>query len=776
MKASHLLTCLVLCVVGATASADPCGMVPPVYLGDGPPIKRVGDQRTYVFYRNGVESIVIRPGFQGKVDNFGMLIPFPTPPAIRKVRDNIFDHVDAAIDPPEVVVDLRYRERFAGDVAMAAERKSVLRVTGKKREGVRVLSEEAVGMYQVAVLEAGSARALKKWMDQHGYQYPAGMDRACEDYVDAGWCFVAVKATVGVKSAADPRPGMRDVNTKLPAGAGFDGAVQAMGFRFRTDELVVPMRLSTFNEGDLNNLVYVLTDAPKRIRNIPETFVVRQLDGKTLFKNVTEPLPLRILGGWYDDIPRSRRQNLHNERNPAPRNGLARELFAGDLLAVRHGRLANPLEETEKDLARISERLGLRGEQMDAMHAHVQRARRRAAVKEVLDDLKGMTMTVVKGDFPRAVLARENLRFETFAMPAAMNSAAHFDAKRRGPGVKRGGVLIAGAPPMSRSLVLWLAFALVASLAGIVVVSRRQVQRAMVPAVIAITAVSVWAKDATTLNAIAVNDADFVKRGWAIVELAEQGHVGELAKLHQNNYPILVRTWAAAGRMQAAKTVDGLLALRNLASQFPPTARTMRLRLLKLLAESKGRLTAEDYLALTIRVPALTASLGPAILELGPDPLTRVMLESRDQNIRRRAAGYLAALAQRKNGRGVSEILVAALRFDVETAREPWSGGALFLPAFAWHKEDAKALTHELVKWHVWADRRGRQDLKRQLTNNLRSIQLARAAGYRMTGRDTTAWLLAWGRVAGRAAIEALLAEQGVRDLPRYQAVLQQLG
>ena len=32
--------------------------------------------------------------------------PFPTPPAIRKVPDEIFEHIAAAIDPPEVVIDL----------------------------------------------------------------------------------------------------------------------------------------------------------------------------------------------------------------------------------------------------------------------------------------------------------------------------------------------------------------------------------------------------------------------------------------------------------------------------------------------------------------------------------------------------------------------------------------------------------------------------------------------------------------------------------------------
>src|SRR5262245_32877337 len=91
------------------ALAAPCGMVPPIYVTDNTSIVRVGDEQTYVFYKDGIETFVIRPGFSGKVEDFGMLISFPTPPALRKVSEDIFPQIAKAIDPPEVVVDLRLR-------------------------------------------------------------------------------------------------------------------------------------------------------------------------------------------------------------------------------------------------------------------------------------------------------------------------------------------------------------------------------------------------------------------------------------------------------------------------------------------------------------------------------------------------------------------------------------------------------------------------------------------------------------------------------------------
>ena len=74
-----------------------------------------------------------------------------------------------------------------------------------------MLREEAVGMYEVAVLAAGSAKALNRWMDDQGFKYPNGMDAACNDYVKYGWGFVAVKTRVGLKKGVDPKPGMRKI-------------------------------------------------------------------------------------------------------------------------------------------------------------------------------------------------------------------------------------------------------------------------------------------------------------------------------------------------------------------------------------------------------------------------------------------------------------------------------------------------------------------------------------------------------------------------------------
>ena len=426
----------------ATAIADPCGMVPPVYVGDDIPIARVGEQKTYVFFKDGVETVVIRPGFEGKVEEFGMLIPFPAIPDLRKVSDNIFSHIAAAVDPPEVVIDVRVKILRLFQRASGRTTTRGLAVGNKlAKDDVRVVKEEAVGMYEVAVLEAGSAAALKKWVDEHGFQYPEGMDNACNDYVKQGWCFVAVKTKVGQKKGVDPKPGMRKVNSNLPDGATFDGHVQAMGFRFRSRRLEVPMRLSAFNKGPLHNIIYLLSDDPAAVRSIGTNTVVRQIPGLQLKRNLTQPLPVRLLGavikrGRITNLTRNQLTAIKQKRNPAPTNGIARQLFESDLLAVRENRLSHPNEETEKQILRISERLGLRGPEIDAMHQEEMSKTNQNEAGNALDMLTRMTLTVIDGDFSRKVLARDNLWFYRFKMRTWRNSPRYYDANL-GQGAKR---------------------------------------------------------------------------------------------------------------------------------------------------------------------------------------------------------------------------------------------------------------------------------------------------------------------------------------------------
>src|SRR5205823_10507043 len=174
------------------------------------------------------------------------------------------------------------------------------------------------------------------------------------------------------------------------------------------------------------------------------------------------------------------RQNLPQQRNPAPHNGFAKELFASDLLAIKNGRLSHPHEEDEKMLLRIGENFGLRGPDIDKLNLAALDKEREKAVKDAADDLKRMTITVIDGDFPREVVGAQNLIFGEYRMPARRNTTEFYDAKDKKPAGKRVGIIKLGAlePPAVRGSVFRLGFITLGGVVGVPLavfgVSRRR--------------------------------------------------------------------------------------------------------------------------------------------------------------------------------------------------------------------------------------------------------------------------------------------------------------
>jgi len=259
---------------------------------------------------------------------------------------------------------------------------------------------------------------------------------------------VAVKARVGKKIGVTPKPGMKEISSDLPKDAEFSGAVQAMGFRFKVDELVVPMRLASYNPGKLFNVVYVLTDEPTRIEQLSEEFVKEQISGSELYKNLTDLLPVnvRYYQGkawktsmfWRGKSPRLSEEvwnenqwkmmgtdkDFSKERNPAPHNGKALALFASDLLSAAEGRLEHRFEQHHKELLNVNEELGLRGPHIDELVREEMAAERKRAFGDVLKDLEGMTLTRLEGDFPREIIRQNDLTFVAYKKGAANGSGS----------------------------------------------------------------------------------------------------------------------------------------------------------------------------------------------------------------------------------------------------------------------------------------------------------------------------------------------------------------
>jgi hypothetical protein len=284
------------------------------------------------------------------------------------------------------------------------------------------------------------------------------------------------------------------------------------------------------------------------------------------------------------------------------------------------------------------------------------------------------------------------------------------------------------------------------------------------------------------LCAAASDGHDLVQRGWAIVALRRIGGVTADATLARivagAEQPVVVRTWAAAGRIDLAPDLDRLLAFAPLLQTYPAVRRPFTLRLTELGAAGQP-LDVAELLAVSAQDAELQAAVAPLILGLPPARLVEIMLHGSSQQLRMQAAGYLAARGRDPDATiAVATAVVQSLAFQPGATKPPWDGGPLYIPRIAWTQGPATQLVGELIRWHVWSSLHRQLEVARQVDQSLNGVGLGRVVGYAPVRGTTRSeqWLQVWAQVAGgRQAVEQLLAEQGAASDPRFAELLSSL-
>jgi hypothetical protein len=285
-----------------------------------------------------------------------------------------------------------------------------------------------------------------------------------------------------------------------------------------------------------------------------------------------------------------------------------------------------------------------------------------------------------------------------------------------------------------------------------------------------------WAHHATSgspsslseLREAALYGDELEAQGEAILALVAHHNgdaVGVLRDIEAHRRaPELVRTWAAAGAVQRAQGLDELGELADMLGDHPALERPIRLAALGMM---DGRVNVQALLELSVASPALSSAFSLSIADADPGQLGAVMLAHEDDKVRRLAAGHLAGMDD-------AGAVVRLYRFDPDARTVPWKGGALYVPASGWGRSEARKLTGSLIAWNLFCDRKGLDQEKRQIYNNLRSVGLWRQAGMRNTpSQDTVSLLGQWAQVVGVEAVAQMLRDQGVRHDPSYAAALE---
>lgn len=167
---------------------------------------QIADESAIIIWdaESKTQHFIRRATFQTEADDFGFLVPTPSQPTLAESSDEAFDTLGKFTEPP-VITKTRDASPGCGigcgaDMALKSE------VMGGRAapDAVRVLEQRRVAGHDSAVLEADDAKALNKWLKDHGYASRPELVVWLEPYVKQRWKITAFK----IAKDAEKAPGI----------------------------------------------------------------------------------------------------------------------------------------------------------------------------------------------------------------------------------------------------------------------------------------------------------------------------------------------------------------------------------------------------------------------------------------------------------------------------------------------------------------------------------------------------------------------------------------
>ncbi|MCC6230941.1 MAG: DUF2330 domain-containing protein [Phycisphaerales bacterium] len=240
------------------------------------------DQQAMIVYLNGLETLAIETRAKAAGEEIAWVVPLPAVPEVSPATTGTFPTLRAACAPRRMDVPWQLaaslgwllmvvlclfapkgferRSTFAACIFMLLFLCCLLVPTlGKARggaagDGVEVVDRSIVGNYEVSTINAATGDSIAAWLITNGFAIPADAKPALDDYTKEGWCFVACKLRRddAGESLLTPHP---------------------LVFRFKTDRVVYPMRLTgAVNTGDLSLEIYVFANDEARVDGMETRF------------------------------------------------------------------------------------------------------------------------------------------------------------------------------------------------------------------------------------------------------------------------------------------------------------------------------------------------------------------------------------------------------------------------------------------------------------------------------------------------------------------------
>ncbi len=185
-----------------------------------------------------VETFTVQPKFEGNALDFGMVIPTPSQPKLHEMPRDFFKHLAyytimkrREFAQSKLLPNI-YEARLAFGYANALGRNEKADRGGEAKEKkptVIVLETGVVGSLDYKIIEATRADDLFAWLKDNKYTY-SGDEATLQHYIQKKWLFTVMKIdTMQMKRNKDGT---------------FDGEVTPTRFRFSTDKMIYPLKIT----------------------------------------------------------------------------------------------------------------------------------------------------------------------------------------------------------------------------------------------------------------------------------------------------------------------------------------------------------------------------------------------------------------------------------------------------------------------------------------------------------------------------------------------------
>src|ERR1043166_5246337 len=187
-----------------------------------------------------IETFTVQPKFEGNALDFGVVIPTPAQPKLNEMPRNFFKRL-------AVYTILKKREMPHSNLLPRlrgfADMDGSIRVWNNtfvgsgdaalgdkpRKPAIVVLEAGVVGSLDYKIIEAGRADDLFAWLKDNKYSY-SGDEATLQFYIQKKWLFTVMKIdTMQMKRNKDGT---------------FDGEVTPTRFKFATEQLVYPLKIT----------------------------------------------------------------------------------------------------------------------------------------------------------------------------------------------------------------------------------------------------------------------------------------------------------------------------------------------------------------------------------------------------------------------------------------------------------------------------------------------------------------------------------------------------